>query len=81
MEEYLHYLNTVKSFQHGGNVPYESKRNYSSGRYSKDRDHGERFERDMTRKRRPMREYRDLDNPTENAAASSGRQLISYDDL
>jgi len=82
MDEYLHYLNTVKSFQHGGNLPFESRRNYnySSGRYSKDsrneRDRGDKY--DSSRRRRPMREYRDLDNPNENIA---GRQLISYDDL
>ncbi len=79
MDEYLHYLNTIKSFQYGGNAAYESKRNYSSGRYQKDRDRGyDKY--DSSRKRRITRDYRDLDNPTESTGGA-GRNLISYDDL
>lgn len=85
MDEYLHYLNTLKSYQHGRHTSYDSKRmNYSGNKYQKDRGN-DRFDRDLSRKRGRTKEFRDLDNPGETNTGTSqnvgGRQLISYDDL
>ncbi len=65
MEDYLYYLNTIKSTS--GHNPNWTRR-------EKPRD-----QRDYNpHSRKPRRDYKDYDNPSET---TSGRKLISYDDL
>ena len=89
MDEYLKYLSTIKSSGQAGGQPYDSRRGTSSGgKYYKDRnERGDRGDRGGERSdrgdRRRRRDYKDYDAPSESVSnvASSGRQLISYDDL
>ena len=70
----------MKAFQQGGGVTaqYDSRRPSSGGKYfNKERGGGDRD------RRRGRREFKDYDNPNEGGSSvgTSGRQLISYDDL
>jgi hypothetical protein len=65
MEDYLYYLNTIKS---------SSGHNPNWSRKDRTRDFGDR----AAYSRKPRRDYKDYDNPGES---SSTRKLISYDDL
>lgn len=83
MEEYLGYLNTIKNFQqtpsdsnHEQRKPYNRDRDRDRDRDNKDR----KYDRDFTRRKRNVRDYRDLDDP-ESTQQTGNRQLISYDDL
>ena len=81
----MKYLSTIKSSGQVGGQPYDNRRGISSGgKYFKERnERGERGERSDRGDRRRKRDYKDYDAPTESVSnvASSGRQLISYDDL
>lgn len=78
MDDYLYYLNTIKSS--GGqpvNNQYDNRRPPSGGKYFKD------FNRGRDDRRKPRREFKDYDNPNDSSQLNQagGRQLISYDDL
>ncbi len=80
MDDYLYYLNTIKSYgSQPANAQYDNRRNSSGSKYFKDYNRGSR---DGDR-RKPRREFKDYDNPSEASQQTSysGRQLISYDDL
>ena len=83
MDKYLHYNNISASIQNGGDISndYENKKGYSypSEMNSWEEDGIEIPDRYLTRKRRYIREYRDLDDP--NQICNTVRQLISYEDL
>lgn len=65
MEDYLYYLNTIKSST--GHNPNWTRKDKPQREYS-----------ERTYNKKPRRDYKDYDNPTES---SSSRKLISYDDL
>ncbi len=66
MEDYLYYLNTIKSSSSSGPKPTWSRKEKP------------REQNDRPYSRKPRRDYKDYDNPTDS---SNARKLISYDDL
>ena len=75
MDEYLGYLNSMKNVRND-NGEYSSRRSYNSNPRE-----GSNY-----RKKRYNREFKDLDDPEQNAgsnvqSAGGVGKLISYDDL
>jgi len=92
MDEYLNYLNTIKNFHHAES--HQSNYHFHQSHSNDNRDSHYHKERRgyqsnrnndsyMKKKRHQYKEYKDLDeietNQTQNN--STGRNLISYDDL
>jgi hypothetical protein len=81
MEEYLSYLNTFSKTYHYG----EKQDHHNHKKYGREREHDRERHRDKdySKKKKPRRDYKDLDEPETSLPHSTGgtRQLISYDDL
>jgi hypothetical protein len=83
MDEYLHYLNTMKNFQHVDYAPSESRELHYRERKS---NQNYRSQDNYIKKKRynSNKDYKDLDEidtSKSSQIASSNRNLISYDDL